>query len=66
MLTIDVDKVYRNLTLGNSLKGMDVHYMAPTDDSLKEAMDKYTRWLDEQVEKASTDWLKEYAYKQIN
>ena len=53
MLNAGVDKVHRDLILGHSLKGMDVHYMAPSDDSLKEAMDKYTRWLDEQIAEAS-------------
>jgi len=42
-------KVHRDLILGHSLKGMDVHYLAPSDDSLKEAMDKYTWWLDERI-----------------
>ena len=49
MLTAGVDKVHRDLILGHSLKGMDVHYMAPGEDSLKEAMDKYTRWIDDQI-----------------
>ncbi|MBC8430950.1 MAG: hypothetical protein H8D96_03425 [Desulfobacterales bacterium] len=43
MLNAGVDKVHRDLILRHSLKGMDVHYMALSDDSLKEAMDKYTR-----------------------
>ena len=50
MLRAGVDKVYRDLILGHSLKGMDVHYMAPSEDSLKGAMEKYTRWLDEQID----------------
>lgn len=55
ILNAGVDKVHRDLILGHSLKGMDVHYMAPGDDSLKQAMDKYTRWLDEQIAKASEE-----------
>jgi len=58
MLNAGVDKVHRDLILGHSLKGMDVHYMAPNDDSLKEAMDKYTRWLDEQIAEASKGLVK--------
>ena len=41
MLTAGVDKVHRDLILGHSLQGMDVHYMAPDDVTLKEAMEKY-------------------------
>lgn len=48
MLTAGVDKAHRDIILGHSLQGMDVHYLAPTEDSLKEAMGKYTDWLDRQ------------------
>jgi integrase len=50
MLTAGVDKVHRDLILGHSLQGMDVHYMAPDDETLKEAMEKYTRWIDGQFQ----------------
>jgi integrase len=49
MLNAGIDKVHRDMILGHSLQGMDVHYMVPDDDSLKGAMDKYTRWLDDQI-----------------
>jgi integrase len=49
MLNAGIDKVHRDLILGHSLQGMDVHYMAPDDQTLKEAMDKYTRWIDDQI-----------------
>ncbi|MBW1693299.1 MAG: hypothetical protein JRJ41_03900 [Deltaproteobacteria bacterium] len=49
MLTAGVDKVHRDLILGHSLQGMDVHYMAPDDETLKDAMEKYTRWIDDQI-----------------
>ena len=49
MLSAGVDKVHRDLILGHSLQGMDVHYMAPDDETLKQAMDKYTRWIDDQI-----------------
>jgi len=49
MLNAGVDKVHRDLILGHSLQGMDVHYMAPDDETWKEAMDKYTRWIDDQI-----------------
>ena len=49
MLNAGVDKVHRDLILGHSLKGMDVHYMAPDDKALTKAMDKYTLWFDGQI-----------------
>ena len=61
MLRAGVDKVYRDLILGHSLKGMDVHYMAPSEDSLKEAMDKYTLWLDAQIDNISAAFDKNIA-----
>ena len=33
-----------------SLQGMDVHYIVSNEDTLKQAMDRYTAWLDEQIE----------------
>jgi integrase len=55
MLVAGVDKVYRDLILGHSLQGMDVHYMAPSEDTLKKAMAKFTDWLDGQLEKQDVD-----------
>jgi len=49
MLSAGVDKVYRETILGHSLHGMDVHYMAPSEDDLHLAMRKYTEWLDSQL-----------------
>jgi len=40
------------MIVGHSLKGMDVYYLAPTEDSLREAMNKYTQWLDKQLDAA--------------
>ena len=48
MLSAGVDKVYRDTILGHSLHGMDVHYMAPSEDDLHRAMRQYTEWLDGQ------------------
>jgi integrase len=53
MLYAGIDKVHRDLILGHSLKGKDVHYLAPSDESLKEAMDKYTRWLEDKIQEAN-------------
>jgi len=50
MAQAGVDKAFRDTILGHSLEGMDRHYLKPTDEMLTEAMDKYTTWLDDQVE----------------
>ena len=55
MLNAGVDPVYRDLILGHSLKGMDRHYLSPSEDTLKEAMAKFTNWLDRQLENANVD-----------
>jgi integrase len=44
-----VDPAHRDTFLGHSLQGMDAHYIAPNDDSLMLAMEKYTGWLDDQI-----------------
>ena len=49
MLNAGVDKVHRDMILGHSFHGMDVHYMAPSEDDLHRAMAKYTEWLDGQI-----------------
>jgi integrase len=55
MLNAGVDKVHRDLILGHSLRGMDIHYMAPSEDDLHRAMGRYTEWLDGQLLSASVD-----------
>ena len=50
MLKAGIDKVYRDTILGHSLTGMDVHYMVPSENDLKTSMDRYTSWLDNQIE----------------
>ena len=52
LLYAGVDKVRRDAIVGHSLKGMDVHYIVLSDESLKLAMAKYTKWLDGQIEEA--------------
>ena len=52
MLTAGVEKVYRDAIVGHSLKGMDVHYLVLSDESLKDAMEIYTRYIDEKIAKA--------------
>ena len=29
---------------------MGIHYLAPSEEKLTEAMDQYTRWLDDQLQ----------------
>jgi integrase len=55
MLNAGVDKVHRDLILGHSLKGMDIHYIAPSEDDLHRAMARYTEWLDSQLNLQSVD-----------
>ncbi len=43
MLNTGVDKIHRGFILGHSLKGMDVHYLVPSDDSLTGAPIKCAR-----------------------
>ncbi|UCF86377.1 MAG: tyrosine-type recombinase/integrase [Desulfobacteraceae bacterium] len=49
MLNAGLDKVHRDLILGHSQQGMDTHYIVPDENSLKLAMAKYTKWLDDQI-----------------
>jgi integrase len=49
MLRAGVDKVFRDVILGHSLQGMDAYYLKPSDDDLREAMDQYTAWMDDQI-----------------
>jgi len=49
MLAAGVDKTYRDLILGHSLQGMDVHYIQHGDEALKQAMAVYTVWFDGQL-----------------
>jgi hypothetical protein len=39
---------------------MDAHYIVPTDESLTEAMGKYTKWLDDQLNFANVDYSVDY------
>lgn len=55
MVNAGVDHVHRDIILGHSLHGMDVHYMAPSEDDLHRAMARYTEWLDSQLNLQSVD-----------
>jgi integrase len=49
MLAAGVDPAYRNILLGHSLKGMDVHYLKPSEADLERAMGQYTAWLEDKI-----------------
>jgi integrase len=49
MLSAGASKIYCDLILGHSLQGMDVHYVVPDDETLRQAMAKYTDWLDDKI-----------------
>ena len=55
MLKAGLEKEYRDTILGHSLKGMDVHYLVIDDKVLTEAMSKFTKWIDGQLESANVD-----------
>ena len=58
MLRAGVDKAMRDTILGHSLEGMDVYYLKLTEEDLKEAMEKYTRWLDGQADQMRAEQAK--------
>jgi len=55
MVRAGIDKVYRDTILGHSLKGMDLNYIVPTDNVLTKAMQRYTNWLNGQLENQNVD-----------
>jgi integrase len=55
MVNAGVDQVHRDVILGHSLHGMDVHYMAPSEEDLHRAIKRYTEWLDDQLILQSVD-----------
>ena len=63
MLEAGVDGVYRDTILGHTLKGMDTYYMQPSEQNLKDAMKKYTDWLDGQLEKENVDQSVDQIYR---
>ena len=50
MVAAGIDEIYRDTLLGHSKKGMDVHYIHPEEKTLIDAMNKYTAWLNNQLE----------------
>ena len=66
MLKARLEKEYRDTILGHSLKGMDVHYLVLDDNTLTEAMNKFTRWIDGQLESANVDHSVDQEQKKQN
>ena len=52
--------------IGHSLQGMDVHYLIPTEGSLKAAMERYTDWLDERISETLDKTLDKAQNEKIN
>ncbi len=52
MLNAGIDKAHRDMLLGHSLQGMDIHYLVSTEESLTQAMNQYTEWLDSKLANA--------------
>jgi hypothetical protein len=48
-----LDKTYRDLILGHSLQGRDVHYIQPGEEALKQAMAVYTAWRGDEIAKVN-------------
>ena len=65
MLYAGVDKVRRDAIVGHSLKGMDIYYIVLSDESLREAINQYTVWLDEKIDEADR-LLKNAQYEKKN
>jgi vacuolar-type H+-ATPase subunit F/Vma7 len=63
--SVNINNYYRDLILGHSLQGMDVHYMAPDDETLRQAMEKYTSWLDDQIANVDQSVDQEVKHKNI-
>ena len=49
MVSAGLQDPHRKTIVGHVLEGMDRHYVKPTDEDLRGAMDKYTAWLDGQI-----------------
>jgi hypothetical protein len=47
---IGVDRALRDTILGQSLKGMDLYYLKPSDEDLQATMGTYSAWMDAQLE----------------
>ena len=52
MLSAGVDKAHRDMIVGHSLHGMDAIYLVESDEALRAAMDKFTKWIDKQLNTA--------------
>lgn len=65
MVDAGIDQAHRDAILGHSQKGMDVHYIHLSEDSLKAAMAKFTSWMDAKPETAKIT-LNEQAQEAAN
>ena len=49
MLAAGVKKAYRDRIFGHRPQDMDAHYIMPSEEDLTQAMELYTKWLDEKM-----------------
>lgn len=55
MENLRIPESHRKLIVGHKLKGMDVHYVHPSDGELLDSMAKYHEWLEEKRKVATQD-----------
>ena len=55
MVNAGVDRVHRDIILGHSLDGVDVHSIAPSEEDLHRAIARYNEWLDGRLILQSVD-----------
>ena len=46
MVSAGVDTIYRDIIFGHSKRGMDTHYIHPSEEELTKVMNKYIAWLE--------------------
>ena len=50
MLRAGIAEALRDTIVGHTLRGMDRYYLQFTDGDLRKAMDKFTIWLDNELQ----------------
>jgi hypothetical protein len=48
------------MLIANCIQGMDIHYITPSEDDLKSAMQTYTQWWDSQIKFLNVDYIVDY------
>jgi hypothetical protein len=55
-----VEKVHMEMILRHSLNGMDVHYLVPTEENLRKAMDRYMERQDGELAGVRADKTRDF------